>query len=68
VAPVRGDGMAPGVGAEGLRQTDTADGHLDGVVDDAGVNVMATGPTGTRVDGEIPGGVCRTSITALIAD
>ena len=34
----------------------TADGHLDGFVDDAGVNVMATGDTGTRVDGDVPGG------------
>jgi hypothetical protein len=68
VAPMRGDGMEPAVGTEGLRQTDTADGHLDGVVDDARVNVMATGPTDTRGDGEIPGGVCRTSITAPIAD
>jgi hypothetical protein len=45
---VRGERMAKGVGADGLRQTGTADGHLDGLVDDAGVNVMATGDTGTR--------------------
>ena len=48
--------MATGVGADGLRQTGTADGHLDGVVDDAAVHVMATGDSGTRVDGDVPGG------------
>jgi hypothetical protein len=30
---VRGEGMAKGVGADGLRQTGTADGHRDGLVD-----------------------------------
>jgi hypothetical protein len=34
----------------------TADGHLDGFVDDAGVNVMATGDTGTGVYRDVPGG------------
>jgi hypothetical protein len=53
---VSGEEMTKGVGADGLRQTGTADGHLDGVVDDAGVNVMATGDTRTRVDGNVPGG------------
>ncbi len=53
---VRGEGMAKGVGTDGLRQPGTADGHLDGFVDDAGVNVMATGDTGTRVYGDVPGG------------
>jgi hypothetical protein len=53
---VSGEGMAKGVGADGLRQTGTADGHRDGVVDDAGVNIMATGDTGMRVYGDVPGG------------
>jgi hypothetical protein len=53
---VRGEGMAQGVSADGLRQTGTTDGYLDGFVDDAGVNVMATGDTGMRVDGDVPGG------------
>jgi hypothetical protein len=53
---VSGEGMAKGVGADGLRQTSTADGHRDGVVDDAGVHVMAAGDTGMRVDGDVPGG------------
>jgi hypothetical protein len=39
-----------------FRQTGMADGHFDGFVDDTGVNVMATGDTGTRVDGNVPGG------------
>jgi hypothetical protein len=50
-----GEGVAKGVGADGLRQTGTANGHLDGFVDDAGVHVVATGDTGTRIYGEIPG-------------
>jgi hypothetical protein len=54
--PVCGKGMAKCVGADGLRQTGTANGHLDGFVDDAGVNMMAMGDTGTRVDGEVSGG------------
>jgi len=53
---VRGEGMTTGMCTDVLRQTGTADGHLDGVVDDAGVHVMATGDTGTRVDGDVPGG------------
>jgi len=53
---VSGEGMAKGVGADGLRQSGTADRYLDGFVDDAGVNVMATGDTGTRVYGDVPGG------------
>ena len=53
---VRGEGMAQGVSADGLRQTGTTDGYFDGFVDDAGGNVMATGDTGTRVDGDVPGG------------
>ena len=52
-----GLGIVPkGVGADGLRQTGTANGDLDGFVDDAGVNVMATGDTRTRVDGDVAGG------------
>ena len=50
------EGMPKSMGADVLRQTGTADGHLDGLVDDAGVDVMATGDTGTRVDGDVPGG------------
>ena len=53
---VSGEGMAKGVSADGLRQTGTADGHLDGFVDDTGVNVMPTGNTRTRVYGDVPGG------------
>jgi hypothetical protein len=56
VAQVCGAGMAKGLGADGLRQTGTADGHRDGLVDDAGGNVMAGDDTGTRSYGEIPGG------------
>jgi hypothetical protein len=43
------------MGADVLCQTGRADGHFDGFVDDAGVNVMAMGDTGTRVDGNVPG-------------
>jgi hypothetical protein len=50
---VRGEGMVQGVGADGLRQTGTSDGHLDSLVDDTGINVMATGDAGTRVSGEV---------------
>ena len=53
---VGGEGVPKGMGADLLRQTGTANRHLDGLIDDAGVNVMATGDTGTRVDGKIPGG------------
>src|SRR5918992_1235085 len=53
---VGGKGMPKSMGADVLRQTGTADGHLDGFVDDAGINVMATGDTRTRVDGNVPGG------------
>ena len=53
---VRGEGMTQGMGTNGLRQTGPANRHLDGVVDDVGVNVMATDDTGTRVHREIPGG------------
>jgi hypothetical protein len=51
-----GAGMAKGMGADGLRQTGTADGHRDGLIDDAGVHVLATGDTGTRIYGDVPGG------------
>jgi len=53
---VNGEGMTKGVGADGLRQPGPANRPRDGVVDEAGVYVMATGDTGTRVYGEIPGG------------
>jgi hypothetical protein len=53
LAQVRSEGMANGVGTDGLRQTGTADGHLDGCVDDAGGNVMATGDAGTQVYGQM---------------
>ena len=52
---VSGEGMAKGVGAEGVRQTGMVDRHLDGLVEEAGVNMMATGDARTRVNGEIPG-------------
>src|SRR5205823_11777476 len=53
---VSGEGMPKGIGADVLCQTGTANRHLDGFVDNAGVNMMATGDTGTRVDGNVPGG------------
>jgi hypothetical protein len=51
-----GGGMTKGMGADGLRQTGTVDRHHDGLVDDTGVNMMATGDAGTRVYGDMPGG------------
>ena len=39
-----------------LREPDTANGHFDSFVDDAGINVMAAGHTRMRVYGQIPGG------------
>ena len=56
---VRGKGVAKGMGADGLRQTGTADRDLDGVVDDAGINMMTACDTSTRVSGEVPGGEDR---------
>ncbi len=53
---VGGEGMAKGMRADVLREPGTANGHFDGFVDDAGINVMAAGHTGTRVYGQIPGG------------
>jgi hypothetical protein len=53
---VGGEEVSKGMGADLFRQTGTASRDLDGLVDDAGVHVMATGDTGTRVDGNIPGG------------
>jgi hypothetical protein len=53
---VRGEGVAKGVGADGLRQTGPADRDLDGFVDDAGIHMMAARDTGTRVYGEVPRG------------
>jgi hypothetical protein len=53
---VGGKGMTKGVGADVLRQTSAVDGQLDGLVDDAGVHVMAPGEARPRVYGEIPGG------------
>jgi hypothetical protein len=47
--------MTNGMGADVLGQTGTAHRHLDGLIDDAGVNVMATGNARTRVNREIPG-------------
>jgi hypothetical protein len=52
---VGGEGMTKGMCADLLRQTGTANRHFDGLVDDAGVNMMATGDARTRVNGEIPG-------------
>src|SRR5215510_2099447 len=51
---MRGKRMAKGMGADLLRQPGPAHGDLDGLVDDAGVHMMATGDTRTRVDGEMP--------------
>jgi hypothetical protein len=36
-------GMAKGMCADVLREPGTANGHFDGFVDDAGINVMAAG-------------------------
>ena len=52
---VGGEGMPEGMGADLLGQTGTANRPLDGLVDDAGVHVMATSAARTRVNGEIPG-------------
>jgi hypothetical protein len=49
---VSGEGMAKGVGADGLRQTGPADRDLDGFdgfVDDAGIRMMTACDTSTRV-------------------
>ena len=64
---VGGEGMPKGMGADVLRQTGTADGHLDGFVDDTGVNVMATGDTGARVDGNVPGREDRVQLKLMAA-
>jgi hypothetical protein len=64
---VRGEGMAKGMGADGLRQTGTANGHRDGVVDEAEVNILVAGDTGTRVDGDVPGGQTYCQPHALAA-
>jgi hypothetical protein len=53
---VRRKGVAKGLGADVRRQTGTADGSHDGVVDDAGIHMMTACDTRTRVDGESPGG------------
>ena len=37
---VSGEGMPKGMGADGLRQTGTADRDLDGFVDNAGIQMM----------------------------
>jgi hypothetical protein len=52
---VGGEGMTKGMGADVLRQTGTVNRHLEGLVDDAGVNMMAAGDARPRVNGEIPG-------------
>jgi hypothetical protein len=53
---VGGEGMTKGMRADVLRQTGTADRHLDSLVNDARINMMATGDTRTRVYGDVPGG------------
>ena len=53
---VGGEGMTKGMGADMLRQAGPVDRHLDGLIDDAGVNMMAPGDARPRVNGEIPGG------------
>ena len=42
---VGGEGMAKGMCADVLRKPGTANGHFDGFVDDAGINVMVAGAT-----------------------
>ncbi len=53
---VGGKRMTKGVGADGLGQTGPAHRHLDRLVDDAGVNMMATGEASTWIYGKIPRG------------
>jgi hypothetical protein len=43
------------VDADGLHQIGLANRHRDGLVDDAGVHMMAMGNASTRVNGEMPG-------------
>jgi hypothetical protein len=43
-----GEGMTKGMGADVLRQTGTANRHLAGLVDGAGVNMRATGEHADR--------------------
>ena len=50
---VGGEGMAKGMCADVLREPGTANGHFDGFVNNAGINVMAAGHTRTRVYGQI---------------
>jgi hypothetical protein len=49
-------GMATGVGADGLCQIGMVDGYLGGFIDDAGVDMIATCDPGMWAYGEIPGG------------
>ena len=53
---VCGKGMTKSVGTDLLCQAGAADGHLDGFVDDAGINMMAASDIGTRIYGEVSGG------------
>jgi hypothetical protein len=55
-APVRGTGVASGMGAAGLRQTGTVDRSLEGLVEAAGVNTVPACDTNTRGYREGPGG------------
>jgi hypothetical protein len=52
---VGGEGMTEGVRADLLGQPGAANRRLDGLVDNAGINVVATGDAGTRVNREIAG-------------
>jgi hypothetical protein len=53
---VGGNRMTQGVGADVLGQTGPAHRHLDGLVDDARVHMMATGDASTWIHGKIPRG------------
>jgi len=53
---VGGEGMTKGVRADLLCQAGAADRHFDGLVDDTGINMMATDDTGAWVNGDIPRG------------
>ena len=48
--------MPKGVGADVLGQTGPAHRHLDRLVDDARVNMMATGDASTWIHGKMPRG------------
>jgi hypothetical protein len=53
---VGGEGMTEGVSADLLSQAGAADRHLNGLVDNTGINMMATDDTRASVNGDIPRG------------